>query len=290
MELFQNVLIQDLEAYIEGLNNKDFRFCNIISNRIMTDAIFLESKEFTLLGAILKNILPDFQRIEEIHEENIRKKFITVLNNYIKYQERLDYSFILNRFSEFFDESKKYFVSSYEDYKENKDFTSKVIIYCLEFLKGELEENILPYLDDLLTLGILNEISRASRQFGCTPHQHILQYILSFSYRLQDYFKMLITSDELEYRNKWKERNNKFRNILKSNIEEYQLSDEYIVKSLENLYEFVKEWRFMFMRLMNIIPSMPSVYSQIKIPSRIENELKDMVSKTISEELKGEKG
>lgn len=287
MELFNKVFIQDLEAYREGLANKDFQFCNIISNRITTDAVFLESKEFALIGAILKDVLPDFQRVEESYEEKIRKKFIEVLNDYIKHQEELESSFILDRFSEFFDENKKFFTSSLEDYSENKDYTSKIIKFCLEFIKNELEDNNLPYSEDFLILGAKNEISRASRQFGCTTHQHILQYILSFSQRLQDFFKVLLSS-EVTKPEKWKERYEKYRKLLRDNIQEYDLSEEYIKKSLEDLYELIKEWRFMFMRLMNIMIPMPHQSQQIKIPSRIENELKEMVSKTISRELKGE--
>lgn len=288
MELFNQVFIQDLEAYKEGLENKDFRFCNVISNRITIDAVFLESKEYALIGAILKDVLPEFRRVEESDEEEIRKKFIAVLNDYIKHQEDLNYSFILSRFSEFFDQNKKYFTSSYEDYSENKDYTSKIIKFCLEFINNELEENNLPYSDDLLILGVLNEISRASRQFGCTTHQHILQYILSFSQRLQDFFKVLLLSSEVPDPEKWKERYEKYRDLLKNNVKGYDLSEEYIKKSLDDLFQLIKEWRFMFMRLMSIMVPIPQQSQQIKIPSRIENELKDMVSKAISKELEGE--
>ena len=287
MELFNKVFIEDLEAYINGLENKDFQFCNIISNRITTDAIFLDSKEFALIGAILKDTLPNFQRVEESYEETIRKKFVSVINDFMKYQEKLDCSFILNRYSDYFDESKQYFTSSFEKYSENKDYTSRIINFCLKFLKDELEKGNLPYAEDLLVMGVLNEISRASRQFGCTSHQHILLNILSFSHRLQDYFKVLLTSDD-KYANKWKESYQKYRAILKDNIKKYDLSDDYIQRSSEDLFELIKEWRFMFLRLMNILPPMPQPPPQIKIPSRVENELKEMVSKAISKELEGE--
>lgn len=287
MELFNKVFTEDLEAYINGLENKDFQFCNIISNRITTDAIFLGSKEFALIGAILKDTLPNFQRVEESYEERIRKKFVDVIKDFMKNQEKLDCSFIINRYSDYFDESKKYFNSSFENYSENKDYTTKIIGFCLNFLKEELKKDNLPYAEDLLVMGVLNEISRASRQFGCTSHQHILLKILSFSHRLQDYFKVLLTSDE-KYADKWKESYQKYRKILKDNIDKYDLSDDYIQRSSEDLFELVKEWRFMFLRLMNILPPMPQQPPQIKIPSRVENELKDMVSKAISKELEGE--
>ena len=76
---------------------------------------------------------------------------------------------------------------------------------------------------------------------------------------------------------------------MKDNVREYDLSEEYIKRSLDDLYKLIKEWRLMFMRLMNIMVPITQPSQQIKIPSRIENELKEMVSKAISGELKGDK-
>jgi len=96
-----------------------------------------------------------------------------------------------------------------------------------------------------------------------------------------------LTSDD-KYADKWKESYQKYKILLKDNIEKYDLSNDYIQRSSEDLFELVKEWRFMFLRLMNILPPMPQPPPQIKIPSRVENELKEMVSKAISKELEGE--
>ena len=288
MELFQDILIEDLEVYKKALEIKDFQFCNIISNRITLNAVFLESKEFVLIGAILKDTLPNFQKLEEDNEQKARKEFTKVIDIYLKYIETLDCFTILNKYSEYYDIFRQHFNSSIEKYTENKDYSSYVIKFCLEFLKKELEENILPYSEDIVTYGILNEILRTSQNFGCTSHQHMLKLILSFFSRLNDYFKVVLLSDELTESKGllWRERFNIFRNKLIMNINQYELSDTYIEKSLEDLYCFIKEWRFMFIRLMNLMP--PIQQQQVKIPSRIENELKKMVSEAISKEIKGE--
>lgn len=285
MGIFDNVIIEDLETYKKGLNNKNFQFCNVISNRITMNAVFIESKESALIGAIIKDILPEFQRLEEEYENKVRNEFIKVINIYIDNIEKLDYILIMDKYSEYYDIYKQYFNTNFEKYTENKDYSSRVIKFCLEFLKKELDDDILPFSEQLLTSGVLNEISRVTRNFGCTTHQHMLKLILSFFSRLRDYYKVLVLSDEKETDN-WKNRYEKCKEKLNDNIQDYELSDTYIERCLEDLYDFIKEWRFMFMRLMNLIP--PMQLQQIKIPSRIESELKEMVSETISKKLEGE--
>ena len=64
------------------------------------------------------------------------------------------------------------------------------------------------------------------------------------------------------------------------------MSNSYLEKSANDLFKFIKEWRFMFLRLMNILPP---IQQQIKMPSQVDKELKDMISQTIKNELEGEK-
>ncbi len=284
--MFDRVFIEDLEAYKKGLDKRDFHFCNILSNRITMNAVFLKSKEFALVGAILKDFLPNFQRLDEEQENRARKDLVKIINTYIKNLERLDCFLILDKYSEYYDVFKQHFNSNFEKYTENKDYTLNVTNFCLEFLKNELEENLLPFSDNMLIAGVLNEISRTSQNFGCSSHQHILRLILSYFSKIQEYFKVLVLSDELKHK-EWEKRYESYKIKLKTNIQDFELSETYIKKSLEDLFEFIMEWRFMFMRLMNIVPLMQQ--QQIKIPSRIENELKSMVSSAISKELEGEK-
>ncbi len=285
MEKFPKVIIEDLEVYKKGLDKKNYQFCNVISNRITMNSVFLESKEFALIGGLLKDILPNFQKLEEEDENKARRELIKIIDIYIKNIENLDCVFIIDKYSEYYDTFKQCFNSSIEKYTENKDYTSKVINYCLSFLKKELDEDSLPLSEDLLTSGVLNEISRITRSFGCTTHQHMLKLVLSFFSKLRDYFKVLLLSDETE-NVEWSNRHKTHIGILKENITNYELSDGYIERCLDDLYVFIKEWRLMFMRFMNIIPQIPQ---QVRIPSRIDSELKNLVSKAVSKEIKGEK-
>ena len=284
MEFFNNIILEDLEVFKRSLDRRDFQFCNIISNRITMNAVFLDSKEYALIGAILKNVLPNFQKVEEEHESKVRKELIKIIDIFINYKEKLDCLFIIDKYSEYYDTFRPFFNSIYEKYTENKDYTSRVVKICLDFLKKELKENNIPLSEDLVVLGVLSEISRTAQNFGCTPHQHILKLTLSFYSRLQDYFKILVISDK-SANNEWKIRYDGYRNRIVSNIENYDLSQIYIENSTLDLFEFIKEWRFMFLRLVNIMPLMQE---QVKIPSRIENELKNMVSQAISKEIEGE--
>ena len=69
------------------------------------------------------------------------------------------------------------------------------------------------------------------------------------------------------------------------NINAYEMSDTYIKRSIDDLFDIIKEWRYMFLRLMNI--GIPRQEGKMKIPTKVEEELKGMVSKVTSQELEG---
>jgi len=284
MESFRSVLIEDLEVYKRSLDEKNYPFCNIIGNRLTINACVLESKEFVLIGAILKNIIPYFQRLEEKIEKNANKALKKIIDDIIEMQENLDSLIILDKYSEFFDTYRQNFNTSLEIYKENKDYTSKVFDFCIKFLIKESEENKIPLSQNLLFSGVLNELSRASNNYGCTSHQLMLQLIISFFSRLDDYFRVLIISNDT-VDTIWNERYNNYKKMLIENLNSYEMSDTYIKKSVDDLFIIVKEWRFMFFRLMNI--GFLTKEEKIKIPSKVEEELKQMVSKVTSQEIEG---
>jgi hypothetical protein len=133
MESFKSILIEDLEIYKNGLKQDDYSFCNIISNRLIANAVSLESKEFTLIGAILKEVLNFFAIVEG--SKNIKKELESLINNIIKSGEP-DIIYIMENYLNLYNKIREDLNPNYEKYKENKEYSLYSTKY---FLKEELK-------------------------------------------------------------------------------------------------------------------------------------------------------
>lgn len=282
METFKPILIEDLEIYKNGLDIKDYRFCNIISNRLITNAVFLESKEYALVGAILKEVLNFFAMVEE--PKNIKRELENFINKIIK-TDKLDILFIMECYLNFYNKMRDELNPNYEKYKENKEYSLFSTKYCLKFLNEELNSQDVPYTRDLIYFGISSELNRIFRNFGCITHQLILKALIVFLGRLYDYYRFLILSDDTK-KNFWEEKYLKIKEKIKNNVVTFDIDDEYIEKTTNLLFEICKEWRLMFIRLMDIAPQVKR--ENTSIPPKIKEELKGMVSKVTDSEIKGE--
>ena len=282
MENYEQILIEDLNIYKKGLNLEDYSFCNIISNRLITNAVFLDSKEYTLVGTILKEVLNYFVIVEDSKEiKNNLEDFI----NYIVKSENLEIRFIMEGYIDFYNRIWDNLNPDYEKYEENKEYSLYSTKTFLKLLKEELNNQIIPYHRDLIYFGISNELNRIFRNFGCFSHQLILKVLLVFSGRLYEYYRFLIFSEEPKI-DFWEKKYFKIKEKIKSNIENFDIDEEYIEKTASLIFEICKEWRIMFIRLMDITPQFKR--KKTSIPPKIEEELKGMVSKITDSELKGE--
>jgi len=284
MELYKTVLIEDLKVFQNGLDLDNFQFCNIISNRIITNACIIKSKEFVLIGAILKEILPEFQAFEEEVAEKAKKDLIKIVENFSSTGDLSRVS-VIEKYSDFFNLYRQYITEPYEEYQENKDFSSETVNYCIKFLVRELEEFNIPFQCDLLTHGVLNEIRRALKGFGSSSYHLMLRLILSFFGKLNDYFRFIILSD-LDMKDFWENKYAEFKDKLINNLKSFDIVDAYIIESTDLLFEICEEWRNMFMRIMEL--PRPDQRKYTKIPPNIENQLKGMVSKITQSEIEGE--
>lgn len=282
METFKPILIEDLEIYKNGLDIEDYKFCNIISNRLITNAVFLESKEYALVGAILKEVLNFFAIVEE--PKNIKRELEYFINKIIK-TDKLDILFIMEGYLNFYNKMRDELNPNYEKYKENKEYSLFSTKYCLKFLNEELNSQDVPYTRDLIYFGISSELNRIFRNFGCITHQLILKALIVFLGRLYDYYRFLILSDDTK-KNFWEEKYLKIKEKIKNNVVTFDIDDEYIEKTTNLLFEICKEWRLMFIRLMDITPQVKR--ENTSIPPKIKEELKGMVSKVTDSEIKGE--
>ncbi len=282
MESFKSVLIEDIQIYRNGLEREDYSFCNIISNRLITNAVFLESQEFNLVGAILKEILNYFAVVED--PKNLKKELNILIKNVLNAKE-IKVDMIMEIYLNFYNKIREELNPEFELYEDNKEYSLYSTKFCLDFLKKELETQNVPYSRDLIYFGISNELNRIYRNFGCITNQLILKTLMGFTGRLYDYYRFLILSIEPK-EEFWEKKYLELKKKIKNNINEFNYDAEYLKKTSELLFELCKEWRFMFIRLMDITPQVSR--EKTTIPPKIQEELKGMVSKVTESELKGD--
>ncbi len=282
LEDFFSVLIDDLEIFKEGLKREDFSFCNILSNRLITDAVFLNSKGFVLLGVILKENLNYFALLEDF--KIIKGEYIEFINEFNQ-SEDLDLERIINRYINFYDKIWVDISPEHEKYEKNLDYSLFSTKYVINFLIDNLERQDVPYIRDSIIYGATNELNRIYRNFGALKYQLMLKTVLYLSGKLYDYYRVLIlsTSSKKEI---WKEKIISLKLKIKNNIRSFKIEKKYLENSLDLLFEISKQWRHLFIKVGEL--SLPIQREKTTIPPEIQQELEEIVSKVTESELKSD--
>lgn len=287
INIYNNILIEDLKSYLKGLEKNDYGFCNIISNRLITDAVILESKKYTLIGTILKDVTFDYRFFEnkKIALDDAKENLHNMVEDFLENKNESDINYILNKYFEYYNEFRKITTSEMEVYEENKSFSIYTTKYILNTFKDEIKNQEMSYNLDVLVYGILSEINRIIRTFGFVSQQLILKTLLSFFGRLSEYFRyILISESKIE---KWKKLYFEYKEKLTNNIESFEINDEYIKSTVNLIFEVCREWRFMFIRLLEL-PKSQFIEKTISMPEIVKEDLREMVSDLISSKLEGE--
>jgi hypothetical protein len=282
LEDFFSVLIDDLEIFKEGLKREDFSFCNILSNRLITDAVFLNSKGFVLLGVILKENLNYFALLEDF--KIVKGEYIEFINEFNQ-SEDLDLERIINRYINFYDKIWVDISPEHEKYEKNLDYSLFSTKYVINFLIDNLERQDVPYIRDSIIYGATNELNRIYRNFGALKYQLMLKTVLYLSGKLYDYYRVLIlsTSSKKEI---WKEKIISLKLKIKNNIRSFKIEKKYLENSLDLLFEISKQWRHLFIKVGEL--SLPIQREKTTIPPEIQQELEEIVSKVTESELKSD--
>ena len=279
----EKVLIEDIEAYFKGLKKEDLGFSNILSNRLMTDAVILNSKEYVLLGAILKDILSDIGLFKEhLNVKQVTSKFEDFIKSYLTDDKKLIPISLINDYNNFY----KYLLDSFdlpnEGYTKNLEFIELTLEFMLNFFKKEIKDDALPVNLNVLIFGVISEIKRTTRNLGLNSKILMLRLILTYFGRLHEYFRFLLASEtKIE---KWENLYKEYTDKLISNIDSYKNNDDYINDSIDFLYEICKEWRLMYIRLLELPKTVP-IEKEVNIPPDIKQELDEMVTNLIKNKL-----
>ncbi len=287
INIYNNILIEDLKSYLKGLEKNDYGFCNIISNRLITDAVILESKKYTLIGTILKDVTFDYRFFEnkKIALDDAKENLHNMVEDFLENKNESDINYILSKYSEYYNEFRKIITSEMEVYEENKSFSIYITKYILNTFKDEIKNQEMPHNLDVLVYGILSEFNRIIRTFGFVSQQLILKTLLSFFGRLSEYFRyILISESKIE---KWKKLYFEYKEKLTNNIESFEINDEYIKSTVNLIFEVCREWRFMFIRLLEL-PKPQFIEKSFSMPEIVKEDLREMVSDLISSKLEGE--
>jgi hypothetical protein len=287
LDQHKNVLIDDITAYFNGLEKENFGFSNILSNRLITDAVILKSKEFILIGAILKDVISDFG----IYKEHMNtKKVIIEFKKYISEITSDEFKLIPEEIIKGYENFYNFLLENIdlpnEHYTEAIRFTELTTQFSLEFFKKELDDNAMPPNLDVLIFGVINEIKRSMRNLGFNTKILMLRLVLTFYARMHDYFRFLLTSELKSDR--WEVLFKEYKAKLISNIKIYSNGDSYINKSTDFLYEICKEWRFMYLRLLELPKGSP-IEKEVVIPPDIKKELDEIVTNLIKDKLSDKK-
>ncbi len=290
----KEIFLQDIRAYKKGLENSRLDFCNIIANRLNTNAVILNSKEFTFLSLILKDVALILGKI--INPE-LQKDILMKVQKHIEPLERdsspnsvLKYYFVIyNIFTNALSELE-------ENYKQDKEFTDQTIKYIINFLVHEIEDNRINHKISMVFAGSLNEINRVLRNFGYNEKTLVLQLNLNIFFKVYDYLRFALINDPNGEKSIWNDRMNESINRLKDIIKKYlELDDakndaKYLQLSLDFIYIFSKEWREMILRFMEI--GIPLETAKQKrnfiLPDATKKVLKNIISKGVESEIKDE--
>ncbi len=289
-EKYKYVLKEDLKAYLNGLDDLDFGFCNILSNRMITDAVILKSTIFALLGAMLKEITYEFRFYKD--DINLRKglrKLKKIINEYASDKYELNAKQLLEDYQDYYNEFRELIKIEREIYKNNPEFSQFSIDFCLAFYIKELNFNDTPINLDVLIFGILNEVNRVIKSHGSTSKQLMLKIILNSFGRMYEYFRFYLQNEESKIE-RWKESFDNFKEKLLDNIEKFNDDKNYIENSIDFLFEICEEWRYMFIRMLEIPKTSNSVVEkQITVPKKVKEDLDEIVSDLIASKLEDKK-
>ncbi|MHA1799953.1 MAG: hypothetical protein ACTSVY_16010 [Candidatus Helarchaeota archaeon] len=249
----------------------------------------METKENTIIAAILKDIIVNIFRIEgNLDEiEIIKGKTINLVNYFIEELKKnsLTYDNIWIKYHYFFEETRELYLLPYEkeEYKENRVFSEKITMFCVNILIEELnhidQQSLLPY-------GVVNEISRVYTTHGSKVDQLILKILVTYYGRYLEYIKYILGySDKIinNIENKFNYIKNELKNVLSLYIEKGSLNR---YESSELLYEICSEWRKMFIRYMDIVPFFSKRREEkIDLPDEAKDKIKKMVEEITFKEL-----
>lgn len=282
----------DLDAYGIAVKDKDFKESNIFANRIMSNAALFDSKEFGIIGYILKEISTDGINVQQSKDDktivDFSQKTSKVVGTIIKMLEakQINLKEIWSLYSSHQINTHTLFMSKPEKIayvKLDQNFSNSVV----KQLVGILEKNIgiLQYATNSILSGILNETGRISKVYGLTNSDEHFVSLLRMLQRIDDYIKNTSMTDSDFIERTKKEiipHASEIISIYSSLTDSNDQADKIDIL----LWELIKIWRLYYIKFMEVIQPSYSIRKQKSTKEDVEkSELVEEVTKYIEDEI-----
>lgn len=275
------IIQQDVKAAYSAFQNDDFRRVNIYANRIMTNSIFDEKPELTLIGFFLKEASRIYNRMKAYKDLTTFATAKSIGDTYIK---AINVESGINKFWEeydnFYNRIRKHEQDKYEkeSYKDNTEFTHLTFRWLLERLNKD--RAVLFNHNSQFVRGILTEMDRIFRAHG---GDRVDLYAFSLLRALELY------SGYIEYFGK-DERNEFITKSMFTYIDD-------IVKTMSKdhvdpeevtilLRRIIVDWRVCYIQFMERPRLVPIEEKAVPITEETKERISKSVEKALEEEVK----
>lgn len=253
-ERIDAIIKQDLNAYLEALKDDKPNLSNVYANRIVSNYVFAEKSENSLLGFILKEQAGMLTRLKRSRSSSLydeaQEEIINQLEQLIEeYTESLTKQHLWTYYTTCEKHLRKYLldepeVNAYEE--TNPEFT----IFASKNVIAHLLENKVLIAKSHIFNGTLGEVARLINTHGFSDQILLLYLYMSIIQKTLDYKKFEIDQYELsDTIISWME--NKLINIeliISSDADIYELLDKINI----DIAELGKEWRYYYIKYREI--------------------------------------
>ncbi|WP_268542001.1 hypothetical protein [Candidatus Nitrosotenuis cloacae] len=284
----KTIFLEDFNAYLAAAKVKDFREANIFANRIMSNAYLFDSKNYGLMGFVLKEIANDGTLVQQSKDSQLLTEFSKQTSKYLEKLSALANkdSTNLNELWEVFSDSllmnRDSFMTKNEKVaykKTNVEFSNQSIIKLLQILKEN--KNLITYPYNNLFKGFLNEIGRYVKNHGLSIQDaHMVTLFMMIS-RIDEYVKGTTLLQEFPDRAK--------KEILPSLEKVLIVAEKTATTKNEDgiddlLWELIKKWRLYFLQFMEIQRGIPLREEKV-VEEPTQSKLVDAIAKEIEKEV-----
>lgn len=203
-EFILQAIKQDIEGAVEAYRKENFELMNILANRIMSDALFVDDGRFALPGFFLKDVASGYLRFKRRWSSpdatRVRRKIKQIGERYIStflgFDTTTEEIELWQNFHDYDNKIREFITSDIERsvYNDNPAFAHSVFLWLLRYL-GE-NKNLLFDTRVQLLNGILNEMERIRKVYNCTLADTYAACLLIALKRYFDYFSYANATSE----------------------------------------------------------------------------------------------
>lgn len=290
-DYFDKVFLQEVDGFGIALKEKDFRWANILANRIMSNSYIFENKDCAIVGHVFKEVATDGLGVQQKNPNS------SLIADYANFSTKIVGGVIKMIEQKKFDLDQLWVLYHTQQNATNKMFQSKIekMVYLnpdsefssifIKNLLSLLESNLPLFADPKSNLvkGFLNETGRISKVHGLSFNDEHFVSLFRALDRIDDYNKVIFQG--VSYTKNAQEETvplaKKIFEIFKTRRE-----DSFHTEIDNLLWKMIKIWRLDFIKYLEVQTRTFSVRDEKLITDEEEDsELINEVKKQIEKEL-----